>query len=260
MGNRNQKTETTASGTTTTTYTYYANDRLTQETKVAGATSTVTACTWDNRGNLSTKTAGGQVTVYSWNADNSLVEVKQVSSQTTVITVARYSYDVNGNRVQKSEPGQNTSPDKITNYLVDDTFDYAQTVQESTIQGGATESTSYVWGNGLIRQSRAGQLSYYHADALGSVKVLIVVGNNRLVLVQPGWTYSSGMTLREEGGFLIGKFAGSSQEELIKTFLHEIYRLEFEAAIEAGAAGVSTAATEAAFGFAERAYALFRNL
>ncbi|WP_423037675.1 RHS repeat-associated core domain-containing protein [Undibacterium sp. Tian12W] len=172
VGNRSQKTETTANGTTTTTYTYDANDRLTKETKTTGANNVVTNYTWDDKGNLSTKTTGGQVTVYSWNADNRLVEVKQGSSQATAITVARYSYDVNGNRVQKTEPGQNTNPDKVTNYLVDETFEYAQTMQETTSQGGAAESTSYVWGNGLIQQSRAGQLSYYHADALGSTKVL----------------------------------------------------------------------------------------
>ncbi|MFZ6682213.1 RHS repeat-associated core domain-containing protein [Undibacterium sp. Tian12W] len=172
VGNRSQKTETSANGTTTTTYIYDANDRLTQETKTTGANNVVTTYTWDDKGNLSTKSTGGQVTVYGWNADNRLVEVKQGSSQATAITIARYSYDANGNRVQKSEPGQNTSPDKVINYLVDETFDYAQTVQESTIQSGVTESTSYVWGNGLILQSRAGQLNYYHADALGSTKVL----------------------------------------------------------------------------------------
>lgn len=172
VGNRSQKAETTATGTTTTAYAYDANDRLTQETKTAGTTSTVTAYTWDDKGNLSTKTTGGQVTVYGWNADNRLVEVKQGSSQATAITVARYSYDSNGNRVQKTESGQNTSPDKVTNYLVDETFDYAQTLQETVTQGAASESTSYVWGNGLIQQSRAGQLSYYHMDALGSTKVL----------------------------------------------------------------------------------------
>ncbi len=172
VGNRSQKIETIASGTTTTIYTYDANDRLAQETKTVGAVSTVTTYSWDDKGNLSTKITGGQVTVYGWNADNRLVEVKQGSSQATAIAVARYSYDGNGNRVQKTESAQNTSPDKVTNYLADDTFAYAQTVQETVTQGGATESTSYVWGNGLIQQSRAGQLSYYHADALGSTKVL----------------------------------------------------------------------------------------
>ncbi|MFZ6736074.1 RHS repeat-associated core domain-containing protein, partial [Undibacterium sp. Ji42W] len=172
VGNRRQKTETTASGTATITYAYDANDRLAQETKITGANNVVTTYTWDDKGNLSTKTTGGQVTVYGWNADNRLVEVKQGNSQATAITIAIYSYDAYGNRVQKIEPGQNTSPDKVTNYLVDDTFEYAQTVQETTSQGAATESIGYVWGNGLIQQSRSGQLSYYHADALGSAKVL----------------------------------------------------------------------------------------
>ncbi|MFZ6778501.1 transglutaminase domain-containing protein [Undibacterium sp. Ji83W] len=172
VGNRSQKTEATASGTTTTTYTYDANDRLTLETKTTGANNVVTTYTWDDKGNLSTKTTGGQVTVYGWNADNRLVEVKQGSSQESAVIVARYSYDSNGNRVLKVEPGQNTSPDKVTSYLIDDTFNYAQTVQEIVTQGTASESASYVWGNGLIQQSRVGQSYFYRADALGSIKAL----------------------------------------------------------------------------------------
>ncbi|MFZ6682219.1 RHS repeat-associated core domain-containing protein [Undibacterium sp. Tian12W] len=178
VGNRSQKTETSASGTTTTTYIYDANDRLAQETKATGTTSTVTAYTWDDKGNLSTKTTGGQVAVYGWNADNRLVEVKQGTSQASAITIARYSYDANGNRVQKTEPGQNTSPDKVTSYLVDDTFPYVQTVQESVSQGAANQSTSYILGLELIVQNKAGQQSFYHADALGSVKVLTDTSGN----------------------------------------------------------------------------------
>jgi RHS repeat-associated protein len=106
----------------------------------------------------------------------------------------------------------------------------------------------------------SGALSKIKAALASSEEMEIVVGNGRVVLVQPNWLYSSGMTLREEGGFLVGKIAGSSDAELIKTFLHEIYRLEFEGGIQAGAVGVSTAATDAAFGFAEKAYALFTSL
>lgn len=42
------------------------------------------------------------------------------------------------------------------------------------VDGGvpARESTHYVWGTNLIKQSRGGQGTYYHGDGLGSVKAL----------------------------------------------------------------------------------------
>ncbi|MBC3916477.1 RHS repeat-associated core domain-containing protein, partial [Undibacterium sp. CY18W] len=166
VGNRSQKTETTQAGTETTTYVYDSNDRLTQEMKTVGATSTAITYTWDDKGNLLTKTVTGQVTVYAWNADNRLVEVKQGLAQASATTVAKYSYDALGNLVQKTET------DKVTTYLTDSAFAYAQTVQESITQGTTAQTVNYVWGNGLIQQSRAGQNSYYHADGLGSIKTL----------------------------------------------------------------------------------------
>ncbi|MBC3920143.1 RHS repeat protein [Undibacterium sp. CY18W] len=166
VGNRSQKTETTQAGTEITAYSYDSNDRLVQETKTVGATQSTTSYTWDDKGNLITKTVAGQVTVYSWNADNRLIEVKQGTTQAGAITVAKYSYDALGNRVQKTEA------DKVTTYLTDNTFEYAQTVQESITQGSTTQAVNYVWGNGLVQQSRTGQNSYYHADGLGSTKAL----------------------------------------------------------------------------------------
>ncbi|MBC3917556.1 AHH domain-containing protein, partial [Undibacterium sp. CY18W] len=166
VGNRSQKAEATLTGTETTVYSYDSNDRLTQEIKSVGATQSAISYTWDDKGNLSTKTVAGQVTVYVWNADNRLVEVKQGATQASAATVVKYSYDALGNRVQKTEA------DKVTTYLTDSTFAYAQTVQESIAQGTTTQAVNYVWGNGLIQQSRAGQNSYYHADGLGSTKAL----------------------------------------------------------------------------------------
>lgn len=166
VGNRAQKIETTQAGTETTVYSYDSNDRLMQEVKTVGATQSTTSYTWDDKGNLITKTVAGQVTVYGWNADNRLIEIKQGATQASATTIAKYSYDAASNRVQKTET------DKTTNYLTDNSFTYAQTVQESITQGSTTQTANYVWGNGLIQQSRAGQNSYYHADGLGSTKAL----------------------------------------------------------------------------------------
>ena len=173
VGNRIKKTEATAAGTETTTYAYDSNDRLTTETKTTSTGSQVqTSYAWEANGNLKSKTVGSTGTYYVWNADNRLVEVKQGTSEATAQTVAKYSYDVNGSRVAKTEPGANGQADKMTSYLVDGTFAYANVVQESVTQGGNTESTRYVWGAGLIAQGKGNQASYYHADGLNSVKAL----------------------------------------------------------------------------------------
>jgi len=129
-------------------------------------------------GNLHSKAVGSQITFYLWDSQNRLVEVDQGSSQAGASPIALYTYDVNGNRVQKREPGQGGQPDKITAYLTDNTFAYAQTLLETTTQGNTTATTSYTWGNGLIGQNAAGQQSYAHADGLGSVKVLTNAAGN----------------------------------------------------------------------------------
>ena len=172
-GNRLQKVETTSQGTETTNYTYDANDRLTQEVKTTNANTQVqTLYTWDDNGNLKSKTTGAQLTLYNWDNGNHLIEVKQGVNEATAQTIARYRYDTYGNRAEKIEPGQNGLADKVTAYLTDRTFSYAQVVQETTTQGQAVEPVRYVWGVGLIGQVRSGQPVFYHSDGQASVRVL----------------------------------------------------------------------------------------
>ncbi|WP_426108108.1 RHS repeat-associated core domain-containing protein, partial [Massilia sp. TSP1-1-2] len=87
-------------------------------------------------------------------------------------SIARYTYDAKGNRVGKSAPGLNRQSDQLTAYVIDGTFEYAQTVQESLGEGANAVISNYVWGAGLIEQVRDGQATYFHADGLGSVKAL----------------------------------------------------------------------------------------
>jgi len=173
VGNRAGKTEATAAGIETTLYGYDVNDRLLRETRTTTTGSQVlTAYAWDANGNLKSKIVGASATFYGWNVDNRLVEVRKGQSDATALTVARYVYDMNGNRVSKTEPGQGGAADKVTSYLVDATFSYAQTVQESSVQGGPAAPLRYVWGSGLIAQNKGGQSSYYNNDGLGSVKAV----------------------------------------------------------------------------------------
>jgi RHS repeat-associated protein len=179
VGNRSKKTDATAAGIETTLYRYDANDRLLQEDKTTATNSQVqTVYTWDDDGNLKSKTVGASVTLYFWNSDNRLIEVKQGASEASAQTVAKYQYDEAGNRIRKIEPGKDGQADRVTGYLTDATFPYAQVVQETVTQGSATESTRYVWGSGLIAQVRGGQGTFYHQDGLGSVKALTDTNGN----------------------------------------------------------------------------------
>lgn len=69
----------------------------------------------------------------------------------------------------------------------------------------------------------------------------------------------SGMTLFEEGGFLIGRDAFRSEAELTKTVLHEVFRLRTSKIGRSGQAtqAAVTTETKAAASFAERAFNAF---
>lgn len=63
----------------------------------------------------------------------------------------------------------------------------------------------------------------------------------------------SGMTLFEENAFVIGKEAFSSDDELIKTILHELHRLYTSKSSGGVNGALASQETEAAFNFANRA-------
>jgi hypothetical protein len=67
----------------------------------------------------------------------------------------------------------------------------------------------------------------------------------------------SGMTWFEKNGFNIGREAFNSDEELVKTVLHEMYRLETSTLRGIGTAAEVSNETQAAFTFAEKSYVLF---
>jgi len=81
--------------------------------------------------------------------------------------------------------------------------------------------------------------------------------NRRTIQVEPELPFS-GMTLFKENGFLLGKEAFVSKEELIKTLLHEIYRLETSTIRKTGKATQQEIIkeTKAASEFAESASVL----
>jgi LysM repeat protein len=89
------------------------------------------------------------------------------------------------------------------------------------------------------------------AQALG--KDIVVKIGGRLIQYEPGMP-ASGLTNFAENGFVIGREAFTSEAELTKTILHELYRLTTSVLRgSADATGVTTE-TKAAFEFAERAW------
>lgn len=83
-----------------------------------------------------------------------------------------------------------------------------------------------------------------------------IVGN-RIIVVEPKLPFS-GFTLMGENSFILGKDAFESQAEMIKTLLHEIFRLEHSILKENVGITQQQAASETneAFDFAERAFNL----
>jgi LysM repeat protein len=91
-------------------------------------------------------------------------------------------------------------------------------------------------------------------EAFAAGKDVIVKIGGRTIQYEPGLN-ASGMTMFGENGFLLGKQAFTSEAELIKTLLHETYRLNTSISQTAGVSAATAAMeTQAAFNFAEKAY------
>ena len=75
-----------------------------------------------------------------------------------------YLYDIDGLRVAKDDDGQ------VTNYLVDKNRGYGQVIKE--LDSTNTTTVDYLYGDDLIRQTRAANNSYYLYDGLGSTRAL----------------------------------------------------------------------------------------
>lgn len=104
----------------------------------------------------------------------------------------------------------------------------------------------------VIREARAIPLDELKAAYRAGGAELNFGG--RTVLVTQGMK-ESGMTLFGGNGFILGRGAFVSDAELTQTLLHELYRLATSQSRELGVSqALAKAETEAAFGFASRAY------
>lgn len=117
--------------------------------------------TYDANGNLATKTEGTDAWVYEWNA------LKQLTAVTkNAATVATYSYDPLGRRLNKTTPTPTAS---VIAWL----YDGVDIVRETRTGVGAI-TRRFVHGLGsdeplLFEDATASALAYLHADGLGSI-------------------------------------------------------------------------------------------
>ncbi|WP_245929290.1 RHS repeat-associated core domain-containing protein [Agarilytica rhodophyticola] len=132
-----------------TSYSYDDNDRLTQ----TGGTSYA----YDNNGNTLSETLDGNVKTYTWDGKNKLTSLDNAGAITT------YTYNHSGIRSSKTEAGT------TTHFILDENRDYAQVLEE-VVDNNAI--VTYRYGHDLINQDRAGTVSYYHYDGLGSTRHL----------------------------------------------------------------------------------------
>ena len=192
----------------TTTYGYDANDRLTGvcfQTSCPNQNDPYIRWTYDQVGNRLTETRPSGTTNYTYNADDELLNAgsttytydangnetsagtrtlsynaaNQLTSTTGGGTTTNYSYDGDANRLSASTGG---GPSQTTNYIWDTNGSLPQLALER--DGHNTVIRSYLYGVHRIWMATGGSVYYYLYDRLGSVV------NLTSSIGATEWTYS----------------------------------------------------------------------
>jgi hypothetical protein len=105
-----------------------------------------------------------------------------------------------------------------------------------------------------VRAIRDSQLFDALKKAFASGEAGVFEFNDRKIFVEPKAPFA-GLTWMEENAFHLGAEAFESNEELLKTLLHELYRLDHSIAYQPQGINQSVATREtiSAFEFAEQA-------
>jgi RHS repeat-associated protein len=157
VGNRLTKTD-SVSGVTT--YTYNGLNQLDFLT----ANGVLTDYSYDSNGNLISEVTGSNSTVYRWANDGENRLMGVTVNEGGVTRNVGYQYNAQGIRVGKVVDGVETR------YLIDELQPYAQVVEEYDAAGNP--KGSYVYGYDLVGKLQSSQASFYHADGLGSTRLL----------------------------------------------------------------------------------------
>jgi RHS repeat-associated protein len=150
FGNRLEKIE----DGVVTAYSYNANDQLITESSPANSVTYA----YDANGNTVAKDDGTHFVTYTYAYENRLVTAQHQGGTST------YQYDDDGIRV-RSQTGA-----VGMDYLVDKNRPYSQVLEERDAAGKLI--VDYVYGDGLISQTRDGGTSYYHYDGQMSTRKL----------------------------------------------------------------------------------------
>ena len=121
---------------------------------------------YDGSGNVLSiigKEGNGEKTIHTYNKQNYLVKVK--SENGNDIVIEEYAYDWEDNRIQKT-----TNKVFITRYMVNINVLRAQVLAELDSKNNVV--ATYVYGQEIISQIRAGKTLYYGFDGLGNVRML----------------------------------------------------------------------------------------
>ena len=166
VGNREAQT-TTGLGAGTIDYTYDDRDRL--------LTENATTYGYDADGNLTTKS--GEAT-YTWDFEDRLIRIDKNDG-----IVVEHVYDTDGVRVRTTTtPGGSPS---LTDFLVDTSGSLSHVVAES--DGAGVFQAYYVRGDDFLSIIRPTEQRYYHADGLGSIRVLTDESGN----ITDSYTYTA---------------------------------------------------------------------
>jgi RHS repeat-associated protein len=149
---------------------------------------------YDANGNMIGKTTPDHTWTYLWDSENRLRHVcRDVATCTPEVAAASFDYDPIGRRISKSSGGNTHS------YL----YDGADIVRE-TLTGLGAATFSYIHGSGvdepLARRDSNGGLIYFHADDLGSVRLL----TNDAAEVVHSYTYDPWGNISSESGPALG--------------------------------------------------------
>ncbi|MCP3994164.1 MAG: RHS repeat protein, partial [bacterium] len=194
VGNRRTQTIDEGDGPSTITSTYDDRDRL--------LTAATASYGWNDNGNLSTKTDTTETT-YGWDFENRLTSVTLADG-----TLVETTYDADGNRVRASVKPTGGGAATVVDYLVDTTGILSHVVAE--VVGGSVQ-TRYTRADdqliGLYRPG-SGASRYYHADGLGSVRVL----SDELGVITDRYSYTAFGELLELTGSDLNpyRFAGEA--------------------------------------------------
>ncbi|MDE6312582.1 MAG: hypothetical protein K2M46_03020 [Lachnospiraceae bacterium] len=116
---------------------------------------------YDSEGNMTYgPDAGGIMTEYTYNCRNQLIQAGAVT----------YEYDAEGTRTAQT----NTETGVRTDYITDTNRELPQILQSTeTKENGETETTTYVYGNGLLTQNNTKNGTYhFHYNNIGSTILL----------------------------------------------------------------------------------------